>query len=110
MEHLVTTTFYDGPRRVPCLRDRGHGIGMVGEERRGKRRKKEEERSRGTFGTEARRQKTRVRGLLSPAVPSIISRSKRDFPPYVENISPDKRFVCPFYSRIADIKKLKVGG
>lgn len=65
MEHLVTTTFYDGPRRVPCLRDRGHG--GTGEEGRGKRR----ERSRGTFGTE--KQKTRVRGLLFP-------RSERDFP------------------------------
>lgn len=36
MEHLVTTTFYGGPRRVPCLRDRGHGIGMGGEGKGGR--------------------------------------------------------------------------
>lgn len=56
MEHLVTTTFYGGPRRVPCLRDRGHGIGMGGEGR--EERGKEGERSRGTFGTEKLRKPT----------------------------------------------------
>lgn len=81
MEHLVTTTFYDGPRRVPCLRDRGHG--GTGEEGRGKRR----ERSRGTFGTE--KQPTENTDSRA-AVPS----KRKGFPASrsfrVENISPDK--------------------
>lgn len=62
MEHLVTTTFYGGPRRVPCLRDRGHGIGMGGEGR--EERGKEGERSRGTFGTEKLRSRWKTRVMI----------------------------------------------
>lgn len=78
MEHLVTTTFYGGPRRVPCLRDRGHGIGMGGEGR--EERGKEGERSRGTFGTEKLRSRQKTRASLDFQNLSL-----------VENFSLDKR-------------------
>lgn len=97
MEHLVTTTFYDGPRRVPCLRDRGHG--GIGEEGRGKRR----ERSRGTFGTE--KQPTENTGSRA-AVPS----KRKGFPDLFawkifRQINCDESLECTKYYHLSSIDK-----